>query len=334
MRSGGKVAVQIGGRFDANIHDVPFMTFQRLKSTDLAGIQYLGRDGITASCIKAVTQLLSSGSAFNNALLLTCGQEHAVLLCGQYEDFVAVKSGFSSGYCGEGPRGLATVLLLLQRHRIEIEEYRVSTEFMHRLAQSALLKIDIDLLFKASPVRPQRWYDYVNDQGMSLTKQDGRLVRFYSPCLPYAVIDERIIDLAVQFPDNEDASIICAYRRLEDLLRRRTGIAGEGTRLFSKVFIAENAPLSWDVPDLAESKGRGTLFNAIYMAFRNARAHREIKQSTDSAVREFLLVNELFRLEAESCTEFEMKRKRTEEAEVENMERVVQQNIIKNDCLR
>jgi hypothetical protein len=36
------------------------------------------------------------------------------------------------------------------------------------------------------------------------------------------------------------------------------------------------------------------------MAFRNRRAHRETDTNLRSAVREFLLINELFLLEAES----------------------------------
>ncbi len=50
------------------------------------------------------------------------------------------------------------------------------------------------------------------------------------------------------------------------------------------------------------------------MAFRNARAHREIKPALEAELREFLLVNELYRLEAEAVTEAELQEKRDEES--------------------
>ena len=70
-----------------------------------------------------------------------------------------------------------------------------------------------------------------------------------------------------------------------------------GGKLFSKAFLASDAPLTWDVPDESEIKGRATLFTATFSAFRNARMHRELRQGTEETLREFLLVNELFSLE-------------------------------------
>jgi hypothetical protein len=50
-----------------------------------------------------------------------------------------------------------------------------------------------------------------------------------------------------------------------------------------------------------EKSGRAMLFSGTYMAYRNRRAHREIKDSHFAAqLSEFLLVNHLFRLETES----------------------------------
>lgn len=290
------------------------MKSQRLLCRDLAGIQYIGLTGITSSCITAITRLINGGEFIRNAHLITCGADHAFLLITEREEVIAVKAGFSSGYSGEGPSGLATALMLLYRHKVEIEEYIVEPPFLERLEYSCLLQDDLNTIENQIPVRPRKWYDYVYERGKSLELHGRGLSHHYPLTLPFGLIDERIIDLAVSFYENEDAAIIAAYRRLEDILRDRTGLAGEGTRLFSRAFIADDSPLRWDVPDEGEAKGRGNIFIATYMAFRNARVHRELSFDSDAMLREFLLVNELYRLEAESMTESELKAKRETES--------------------
>lgn len=54
------------------------------------------------------------------------------------------------------------------------------------------------------------------------------------------------------------------------------------------------------MPDIGEIKGRANLFTGTYMAFRNARAHRESTENYAQMFREFLLVNELYLLESEA----------------------------------
>lgn len=298
--------------------------YQLLRSQDLAGIQYRGESGLTSPCLNAIAALLSCREPIKYAYLITYDSMHAFIFSNEYEDLVVIKPGFRSGYSGEGPRGLAIALKLLERHRIETDEYTVDALFMERLEQSCLLQSDIDALQRQSPIRPQRWYDYMYEtrkEGESLMSQ---LSRHYPLAIPFAIIDERIIDLAVDFLGNEDASLISAYRRLEDVLRKRTGLMGEGTRLFSKAFLGDDCPLRWDVPDDGEAKGRANLFNATYMAFRNARVHREGEFSAETTLRELLLINELFKLEAEAFTESELKKKREEDMSIKDSLKAIQ----------
>jgi hypothetical protein len=291
------------------------MKSQRLLTSDLAGIQYVGLHGITSSCIAAITRLINGGELIKTASLITCDSSHGFLLTNEYDDVVAVKAGFTSGYSGEGPRGLASALALLDRHKIEVEEYEVERPFMERLEYSCLLQKDVDFIRDDNPIRPCRWYAYIYDQGKDLEERGKRLSHHYPLAIPFGLIDERIIDLAVDFHKNEDAAIISAFRRLEDTLRKRTGLTGEGTKLFTRVFLSDDSPLRWDVPDEGESKGRANLFTATYMAYRNARVHRELKSGSE--LREFLLINELFHLETEAMTESEMEEKRKADRELE-----------------
>jgi hypothetical protein len=47
------------------------MTNQRLRSGDLAGIQYAGLDGITKSCLASIASLLSGPDRVEKAALIT-----------------------------------------------------------------------------------------------------------------------------------------------------------------------------------------------------------------------------------------------------------------------
>lgn len=282
------------------------MKSQRIATSELAGIQYHGLDGITFSCLKALTSLITAGIRIKQAALISCAQNHAFILIDEFDATIAIKAGFGSGYSGEGSRGLAAALELLRRHAVEIEEFQVDAKFMGRLALSCLLQKDIEFIRAAQPLRPSRWYDYIYDQGLEIADQPHLLTQYYPIVIPFAIIDTRILDLAIAFSLNEDTTIISAFRRLEDIVRKRTGLPGEGTRLFSKAFMQEDSPLKWDVPDDGELKGRASLFSAIFMAFRNARVHREPQSEQNKALREFLLVNELYRLESEAMTETEL----------------------------
>jgi hypothetical protein len=309
------------------------MLKKRLKNIpihDLAAIEYVGLNGITQSCVLAIAQQLSNlTEAIQKVALLTCFSSHAFIVITEYGRIIAVKSGFNSGYRGEGPRGLAASLTLLRQRNLEIDEYVVDRHFFERLEYSCLLQRDVDAIVQGSPVRPNRWYDYIYPYKDYFEEQLG-LSQYYPSVMPFEIIDERITDLAIKFRGDEDAIIIRAFRRLEDILRKRTGVAGEGASLFSRIFLSENAPvLRWDVPDKAEGKGRGNLFTATYMAYRNARVHREMEPRDDAALREFLLINELFLLEAEALTEAEIKAKWDEEAATESALRSLKETTFK-----
>ncbi len=107
-------------------------------------------------------------------------------------------------------------------------------------------------------------------------------------------------NLALLFKQDPDSALTIAYKRLEDIVRTRTSIHEHSTKLFAQAFQGENPLITWDVPDSAEIKGRVNLFTGAYMAFRNARAHREKDENLIHQYREFLLINELYSLEAEA----------------------------------
>jgi uncharacterized protein (TIGR02391 family) len=270
-----------------------------VRLADLAGIQYVG-NGYSQSCLNAVRRLLQYREQIEQVWILTHGGSHGLLLHIEREGLIAVKAGFASGYGGEGPRTFADVLELLDAAGVSIDEYEIEAPAMQRLEASALTTNDIEALEAKRPVMPRRWHEYiwVYRQGR---RQDPIPLLLFVPVMPWALIDPRLTDLALAFFDNPDDAILKGFRRLEDSVRSRTGLTEHGSKLFAQAFSRDQAPLSWALPDPTEQSGRAQLFAGAFMAFRNPRAHRE-EQTTDFAtpLREFLVLNELFRLEGEA----------------------------------
>jgi Protein of unknown function (Hypoth_ymh) len=251
-----------------------------------------------------VLQLLLYGHRIASVRILTHDSSHCLLLTVGESDLVAIKSGFASGYSGEGPQALAFVLQALLAYGVEIDEYEVPEDYLARLDASALTSKDIELLERLRPIRPSRWYDY--GYQASERREKGDLFADLEPKLPLAIIDSRIMDIAIHFEDDPDAKLLTGYRRLEDIVRERTGLVGEfSTKLLSKAFLGKESLLCWEGVDGGEQEGRALLFTGTYMAHRNPRAHRERspglgKRGLAKHVSEFLLLNHLFSLEREA----------------------------------
>ncbi len=264
-----------------------------------AGIEYAGMAGISSTCIDAVRRFLQHGDEISAIRILTHEDSHCLLLTYGVDQHVAIKSGFSSGYSGEGPRTFAEVIFLLSHHGFELDEYEVSREMLERLDYSSLTNGDMQEIFSAKPVRPQRWHDYIYPYQGVLSKSLSGWSRFPLR-MPFALIDHRIRDLALNFEAQPDASLLSGYRRLEDIVRKRTGLSDHGAKLFSQAFVGANALLGWTKPDGGDLSSRGGLFPATYMAYRNPRAHLESVHIPAESLGEFLLLNHLYLLEADA----------------------------------
>ena len=272
---------------------------RRNKNSPLVGIEYSGLPGISKDCKDAVMRLLQFGDRISHVRILSCSNTHCLLLTINVGDLIAVKSGFGSGYRGEGANTFSYVLQLLDAHDVQIEEYEVDQDVIERLDISSLNQSDIDKLDATRPVRPTRWHDYIFEMHWK-RKKSGELWSEFHPVIPFGIIDGRIIDLAISFWEGPDDKLLTAYRRLEDIVRKRTGIDEHGSKLFSQAFVVDTAKLSWKELNRSEQNGRGQLFTAAYMAYRNPRAHRELEDSLNNQLGEFLLLNHLYLLESQS----------------------------------
>jgi hypothetical protein len=264
-----------------------------------AGVEYYGIPGSTQECADAIMRLIQYNDKILKARILSSNNDHGFLLTINVGDMVGIKSGFASGYRGEGPRGFSYILQLLHTYDVEIEEYNVNQELIERLDSSSLTKKDIKNIDKAKPIRPNRWIDYIFEEDRDLNIK-GKIWKEFPYILPLAVIDPRITDLAKSFWENPDEKLFNGYRRLEEIVRKKSGIQEHGAKLFSRVFLNSRPKLAWKGISTPEQKGRGGLFSSAYMAYRNPRAHNEIKRDPDELMIEFLLLNHLFLLENKS----------------------------------
>jgi hypothetical protein len=274
--------------------------------SDLAAIEYVGLSGISKECQDAVLRFVQFGNRITRAVVLSCSgnyesKRHCFLLTLEGTDLVAVKSGFASGYGGEGPRRFSYVLQVLDSHGAEIEEYNVPREFVHRLDSSALTRIDLDMLGNSRPRQASQWHDYVRHDHFEDARKGMLWQKEFPPVIPFALIDSRIFDLALSFWGSPDNSLLLGYRRLEDIVRERTGLKQHhGSRLFSQAFNPRDGTLTWKDLDEGERAGRMQLFIGTYSAHRNPRAHVELGSYAEELLREFLLLNHLYRLEKDS----------------------------------
>jgi len=70
------------------------------------GIEYVGVAGISKECQDAVLRLIQFGTRITHVRILSAKRRHCLLLTLEGGDQVAVKSGFATGYRGEGPSSL------------------------------------------------------------------------------------------------------------------------------------------------------------------------------------------------------------------------------------
>jgi uncharacterized protein Ymh len=269
-------------------------------SSQPAGIEYVGIAGASKDCQDAVLRFIQFGTRITDVCILSAENRHCLLLTLESGDRVAVKSGFATGYGGEGPRRFSYVLQVLDSHRATIEEYDVAYTLLEKIDCSALTKSDLEGVRNLSSVRPTRWHDYVSERDFNKSRE-GTLWHYEFPSvIPFALIDARIMDLALDFWNGPDSNLLTGYRRLEDIVRERTAIELHGTKLFSQAFDPDNGPLIWEQLGKGERVGRMQLFTGTYGAYRNRRAHRELKTYSTELLAEFLLLNHLYGLERES----------------------------------
>lgn len=178
-------------------------------------------------------------------------------------------------------------------------EFTVDPGFIERFDQSALTRADLANLDNAqASLTP--WLEYINEWDWNRIKEGTLWYYSCLPIMPFAIIDKRIVDLAMSFWEDPDEKILTGYRRLEDVVRERIAVNEHGVKLFTAAFRGSPPRLAWKDCSPSEQEGRTSLFIGAYMAYRNPRAHRELKRDSTASLNEFLLLNQLFLWETDA----------------------------------
>lgn len=205
------------------------------KTENYYHIDYLAQAGVTETCLYSLCNLIQTNVDFTDARLLTSDQFHAFIFKDQFDSYYIIRSGFSSGYAGEGPEGLAKALATLRRHQIDIEEVLIPSKLINKLNKSLLTDQDIDFIFQQKIIRPIRLHDYIHPFEGEVN-QALKQKRYYPLELPYSIIDDRIFDLALLFKQDPDSALSKAYKRLEDIIRERTNLNESSKNCLNKLF--------------------------------------------------------------------------------------------------
>lgn len=263
----------------------------------LAGIEYGGEPGLSIECQDAIMRLLQTNVRITHARILSSqdGMYCFLLTIGD-SSYIAIKSGFRAGYEGLGPLTFSYVLQLLDAHGVKIEEFKVASDLIERLDDSALTRSDIENLESTAPLEPPQWHNYLLEVHLE-QKRNGTLWREFPAILPYKMIDSRLVDLALSFWENRRENMSIGCERLEEIVRHRTGLRERGAKLFTMAFIGPPAKLEWKEVRGRELAGRVALFTGVFDAYHNRRAHQEWFRDYMDEANEFLILNGLYRLE-------------------------------------
>jgi hypothetical protein len=272
-------------------------------------LEYLGIAGATKDCAQAVEQLLHYDREITETLILTVERgtnaRHALLLTDNFGGQIAIKSGFSSGYGGGGPRGFSATLALLHWHGVKLDEISIDAEMLERLDASALTLGDLEAIAAARRVQPQTLWDYVLEQD-DFGRDTINPWRDREPVIPFAILDDRLAAAAREFWDDPDGKLMKAHRLLEETIRKKACISiedaasGGPARMYAAAFNGKTPKLGWPSITSSEHTGRTGLFLGLMQAYRHPRAHRDERASQAEHLRELLLLNHLFTLEREA----------------------------------
>ena len=114
-------------------------------------IKYEGSTKATQYCIDDFMKRLYGSRKITDMTILTCQNYHALMLCFENRDLVVfIKSGLTSGYSGEGPKGTSLIIRLAEEAGITIKELNTAPSLFKRINSSRTTVKDVEFIKKNS----------------------------------------------------------------------------------------------------------------------------------------------------------------------------------------
>lgn len=112
-------------------------------------IKYEGSTRATQYCIDDFMKRLYGSRKITDMTILTCEKYHALMLCFENRDLVVfIKSGLTSGYSGEGPKGTSLIIRLAEEAGITIKELSATSSLFKRINSSRATVKDVEFIKK------------------------------------------------------------------------------------------------------------------------------------------------------------------------------------------
>lgn len=112
-------------------------------------IKYEGSTRATQYCIDDFMKRLYGSRKITDMTILTCQNYHALMLRFENRDIVVfIKSGLTSGYSGEGPKGTSLIIRLAEEAGIIIKELKATTSLFKRINSSRATVKDVEFIKK------------------------------------------------------------------------------------------------------------------------------------------------------------------------------------------
>lgn len=112
-------------------------------------IKYEGSTRATQYCIDDFMKRLYGSHKITDMTILTCEKYHALMLCFENRNIVVfIKSGLTSGYSGEGPKGTSLIIRLAEEAEITIKELKATASLFKRINSSRATVKDVEFIKK------------------------------------------------------------------------------------------------------------------------------------------------------------------------------------------
>ena len=110
-------------------------------------IKYEGSTKATQYCIDDFMKHLYGSRKIVDMTILTCENYHALMLCFENQDYIVfIKSGLTSGYPGEGPKGTSLIIRLAEEAGITIKELNATPSLFKRINSSLATVKDVEFI--------------------------------------------------------------------------------------------------------------------------------------------------------------------------------------------
>lgn len=114
-------------------------------------IKYEGSTRATQNCIDDFMKHFYGWPTIIDMTILTCEDHHALMLCFKNQDYIVfIKSGLTSGYSGEGPKGTSLIIRLAEEAGITIKELDAAPSLFKRINSSLATVKDVEFIKKNS----------------------------------------------------------------------------------------------------------------------------------------------------------------------------------------